>query len=250
MSKTLKKNLTEYNLEKRREIIKQRKLESDLILNKYRYFISPPKKKLLKLNKTKKNITQVHNFLPSINEYSTPKIKKKRKYYVKLIKKPKENLEEDLLESKKENEILYLNKDKISFNEYLKIQSRAEQRLRPLRGDLSTDFFDSMKKINEIRSSVMEKEVEKILDVEDRYNEEYPEEDIYVKLQDKGLNHCKWKNLFPLQTYQNFFLDEIKGKISSVNYRSLLKKFRQISKICFTNGKVNYASIAHNLGEY
>ena len=39
MSKTLKKNLTEYNLEKRREIIKQRKLESDLILNKYRYFI-------------------------------------------------------------------------------------------------------------------------------------------------------------------------------------------------------------------
>ena len=185
-----------------------------------------------------------------MNFQPTPKIKKKRKYYVKLIKKPKENLEEDLLESKKENEILYLNKDKISFNEYLKIQSRAEQRLRPLRGDLSTDFFDSMKKINEIRSSVMEKEVEKILDVEDRYNEEYPEEDIYVKLQDKGLNHFKWKNLFPLQTYQNFFLDEIKGKISSVNYRSLLKKFRQISKICFTNGKVNYASIAHNLGEY
>ena len=54
MSKTLKKNLTECNLEKRREIIKQRKLESDLILNKYKYFISPPKNKLLKLNKTKK----------------------------------------------------------------------------------------------------------------------------------------------------------------------------------------------------
>ena len=30
----------------------------------------------------------------------------------------------------------------------------------------------------------------------------------------------------------------------------MLRKFRQISKICFANGKLNFASITHNLGEY
>ena len=115
---------------------------------------------------------------------------------------------------------------------------------------MTTQFFDYIKRINEIRSSVMEKEVEKILDIEDRYNDEYPDEDTNVVLTDKGLNNYKWKNLFPLNDYQNFFLDEIKGKISTVNYRSMLKKFRQISKICFSNGKLNFASITHNLGEY
>ena len=39
-------------------------------------------------------------------------------------------------------------------------------------------------------------------------------------------------------------------KISSVNYRSMLKKFRQISKICFAEGKLNFSSITHNLGDY
>ena len=105
---------------------------------------------------------------------------------------------------------------------------------------MTTQFFDYIKRINDIRNSVMEREVEKILDTEDRYNDEYPDEDTKVILTDKGLNNYKWKNLFPLHDYQNFFLDEIKGKISSVNYRSMLRKFRQISKICFANGKLNF----------
>jgi hypothetical protein len=96
----------------------------------------------------------------------------------------------------------------------------------------------------------MEREVEKILDTEDRYNDEDPNEDMKINLTDKGLNDFKWKNMFSLNEYQNFFLDEIKGKISSVNYRSMLKKFRQISKICFANGKINFSSIANNLGDY
>ena len=77
---------------------------------------------------------------------------------------------------------------------------------------MTTEFFDYMKRINDIRSSVMEKEVEKIFNTEDRYNDEYPDEDTKVVLTDKGLNNYKWKNLFPLHDYQNFFLDEIKGK--------------------------------------
>ena len=50
----------------------------------------------------------------------------------------------------------------MTFDEYLKIQSRAERRLKPLRGDLTTEFFDYIQKINKIRTSVMEREVEKI----------------------------------------------------------------------------------------
>ena len=138
----------------------------------------------------------------------------------------------------------------MTFDEYLKIQSRAERRLKPLRGDLTTEFFDYIQKINKIRTSVMEREVEKILDTEDRYNDEDPNEDIKVNLTDKGLNDYKWKNMFSLNEYQNFFLDEIKGKISSVNYRAMLKRFRQISKICFASGKINFSSIANNLGDY
>ena len=236
---------TNYDFEKRRQIIEQRKKLSNLILDKYKYIVSPPKKKLQKT-------TTSFNFLPSINQYSSPnkQIKKRKKYYVKLIKKPKEDIEDIFKSKDNEDPILFLNKDQITFSDYLKIQSKADQKLRPLRGDMTTQFFDYIKRINEIRSSVMEKEVEKILDIEDRYNDEYPDEDTNVVLTDKGLNNYKWKNLFPLNDYQNFFLDEIKGKISTDNYRSMLKKFRQISKICFSNGKVNFASITHKLGEY
>ena len=39
----------------------------------------------------------------------------------------------------------------MTFDEYLKIQSRAERRLKPLRGDLTTEFFDYIQKINEKR---------------------------------------------------------------------------------------------------
>ena len=236
---------TDFDFEKRRQLIKQRQKLSDLILDKYKYKVNSPKKKL------QKTTTSI-NFLPSINEFSSPnkQIKKRKKYYVKLIKKPKQDIEEIIQPKDNDDQILFLNKDKITFPEYLKIQARAEQKLRPLRGDMTTQFFDYIKRINDIRNSVMEREVEKILDTEDRYNDEYPDEDTKVILTDKGLNNYKWKNLFPLHDYQNFFLDEIKGKISSVNYRSMLRKFRQISKICFANGKLNFASITHNLGEY
>ena len=236
---------SDFDFEKRRQLLEKRKKLSDLILNKYKYIVSPPKKQLQKT-------TTSFNNLPSINEYSSPnkQLKKRKKYYVKLIKKPKQDIEEIIQSKDNDDQILFLNKDKITFPEYLKIQARAEQKLRPLRGDMTTQFFDYIKRINDIRNSVMEREVEKILDTEDRYNDEYPDEDTKVILTDKGLNNYKWKNLFPLHDYQNFFLDEIKGKISSVNYRSMLRKFRQISKICFANGKLNFASITHNLGDY
>ena len=234
---------SDFDFEKRRQLLEKRKKLSDLILNKYKY--EPPKPKIA--NNKKKNTV-----LPLINQMNktNPNMKKRKKYYVKLIKKPKQDIEEIIQSKDNDDQILFLNKDKITFPEYLKIQARAEQKLRPLRGDMTTQFFDYIKRINDIRNSVMEREVEKILDTEDRYNDEYPDEDTKVILTDKGLNNYKWKNLFPLHDYQNFFLDEIKGKISSVNYRSMLRKFRQISKICFANGKLNFASITHNLGEY
>jgi hypothetical protein len=228
------------DINRRKQLIQSRLMESKEILEKYKY--TPP---MPKSRNSKKKIG-----LPIININRTnPNIKKRKKYYVKFIKVKRNNLE-DILPTKKNLNPVEDEYEEMTFNEYLKMQSRAELKLKPLRGDLTTDFFDMMKKINKIRNSVMEKEVEKILDTEDRYNEEYPEEDIKINLHDKGLNEFKWKNLFPLQDYQNFFLDEIKGKISSVNYRNMLKKFRQISKICFANGKINFSTVGNNLGDY
>ena len=38
-------------------------------------------------------------------------------------------------------------------------------------------------------------------------------------------------------------MKNLKGKISSMNYRQMLKKFRQISLMCFAEGNNNYSSI-------
>jgi len=234
---------TENDINKRKDLIKARLIQSNEILEKYKY--EPPKPK--NTNNKKKNMV-----LPIIKKMNTknPKKKKKKKYYVKFKKVKRKSILEELGVNQKGKSVLDDYDEEMTFDDYLKIQSRAERRLKPIRGDLTTEFFDYIQKINQIRTSVMEREVEKILDTEDRYNDEDPNEDIKVNLTDKGLNDYKWKNMFSLNEYQNFFLDEIKGKISSVNYRAMLKRFRQISKICFASGKINFSSIANNLGDY
>jgi hypothetical protein len=234
---------TENDINKRKDLIKARLIQSKEILDKYKY--EPPKPKIA--NNKKKNTV-----LPLINQMNktNPNMKKRKKYYVKFKKVKRKSLLEEFGVNQKGKSVLDDYDEEMTFDDYLKIQSRAERRLKPIRGDLTTEFFDYIQKINQIRTSVMEREVEKILDTEDRYNDEDPNEDIKVNLTDKGLNDYKWKNMFSLNEYQNFFLDEIKGKISSVNYRAMLKRFRQISKICFASGKINFSSIANNLGDY
>ena len=89
--------------------------------------------------------------------------------------------------------------------------------------------------------------LEKINETEDRYNKENPELDTKLKTNEKIIRDNMWKNSFYLDEYQQFFTKNLKGKISSMNLRQMLKKFRDISLQCFAPGnnhiipkKINY----------
>ena len=224
------------NLIRRREKLKINQIEANNILKSFTYDHPIDLKK--SKNKNKNNKT----FLPLIK---SPK--PKPKYKVKFIKVDKKNFLNNL--ENNSNNLLDKNVDDLNFEDYLKIQSKIESRFRLCSDDDLTELLNFMKKINEIRQNLMEKEVDKIMNTDDRYNDEIPEEDTKINLEDKGLLSHKWKNIFSLQEYQNFFLDELKGKISSLNYRAMLKKFKQISKICFSSGHVNYGAIQRILGQ-
>ena len=225
------------NLKLRREQLKLKQIEANDILKNFTFQQPFPLKKSKIKNKNNKT------FFPSINI-----TKPKPKYKVKFIKVNKNNLL-DLSENNPNKLLLDKNIEQLTFDDYLKIQSKIESRFRLSYGDESTDLLNFIKKINEIRQTLMEKEIDKIMNTEDRYNDEIPEEDTKINLEDKGLLSHKWKNIFSLQEYQNFFLDELKGKISSLNYRAMLKRFKQISRICFSSGHVNYGAIKRILGQ-
>ena len=224
------------NLIRRREKLKINQIEANNILKSFTY--EQPNEIKKSKNKNKNNKT----FLPLIK---SPK--PKPKYKVKFIKVEKKNFLDN--SENNSNNLLDKNIENINFEDYLRIQSKIESRFRLCSDDDLTELLNFMKKINEIRQNLMEKEVDKIMNTDDRYNDEIPEEDTKINLEDKGLLSHKWKNIFSLQEYQNFFLDELKGKISSLNYRAMLKKFKQISKICFSSGHVNYGAIQRILGQ-
>lgn len=236
--KKLEKIQTKFdnNLIRRREKLKINQIEANNILKSFTY--EQPNEIKKSKNKNKNNKT----FLPLIK---SPK--PKPKYKVKFIKVEKKNFLDN--SENNSNNLLDKNIENINFEDYLRIQSKIESRFRLCSDDDLTELLNFMKKINEIRQILMEKEVDKILNTDDRYNDEIPEEDTKINLEDKGLLSHKWKNIFSLQEYQNFFLDELKGKISSLNYRAMLKKFKQISKICFSSGHVNYGAIQRILGQ-
>ena len=235
--KKLEKIQTKFdnNLIRRREKLKINQIEANNILKSFTYDHPIDLKKSKNKNKNK-------TFLPLIK---SPK--PKPKYKVKFIKVDKKNFLNNL--ENNSNNLLDKNVEDLNFEDYLKIQSKIESRFRLCSDDDLTELLNFMKKINEIRQNLMEKEVDKIMNTDDRYNDEIPEEDTKINLEDKGLLSHKWKNIFSLQEYQNFFLDELKGKISSLNYRAMLKKFKQISKICFSSGHVNYGAIQRILGQ-
>ena len=236
--KKLEKIQTKFdnNLIRRREKLKINQIEANNILKSFTY--EQPNEIKKSKNKNKNNKT----FLPLIK---SPK--PKPKYKVKFIKVEKKNFLDN--SENNSNNLLDKNIENINFEDYLRIQSKIESRFRLCSDDDLTELLNFMKKINEIRQNLMEKEVDKIMNTDDRYNDEIPEEDTKINLEDKGLLSHKWKNIFSLQEYQNFFLDELKGKISSLNYRAMLKKFKQISKICFSSGHVNYGAIQRILGQ-
>ena len=132
---------------------------------------------------------------------------------------------------------------KYDFNSYLKLQSKAEVRFRPRYGDNSLDLVNYIKKVSDIRRNVIKDILDEIKNAENRFNVEKPEVDSNFRSKDKYLIDNRWKNSFSLDEYQQFFMKNLKGKISSMNYRQMIKKFRQISLMCFSEGNNNYSSI-------
>ena len=132
---------------------------------------------------------------------------------------------------------------KYDFDSYLKLQSKAEIRFRPRFGDNSLDLVNYINRVSNIRKNVVKDILDEIRGVENRFNVEKPEDDSNFKSKNKNLIDNRWKNSFSLEEYQQFFMKNLKGKISSMNYRKMLKKFRQISLMCFSEGNNNYSSI-------
>ena len=144
----------------------------------------------------------------------------------------------DLRANKNKNE-----EKKYDFDSYLRLQSKAEIRFRPRFGDNSLDLVNYIKKVSNIRRNVVKDILDEIRGAENRFNVEKPEDDSNFKSKNKNLIDNRWKNSFSLEEYQQFFMKNLKGKISSMNYRKMLKKFRQISLMCFSEGNNNYSSI-------
>ena len=82
--------------------------------------------------------------------------------------------------------------------------------------------------------------VEASKEAEDRYNKEIPDLDSDLTSKDKNLVENKWKNSFYLDEYQQFFMRNLKGKISSMNYRQMTQKFREITSMCFRPGNEHF----------
>ena len=125
----------------------------------------------------------------------------------------------------------------INFEDYIKMQNKAEIALKPKFGDESKDLIEYIKAIQGIRQNIVENLVNEINNAENRYNSEKPEEDSEFNIKDKSLYVHKWKNIFFLRDYQKFFLKGLKGKISNNNYYQMQKKFLEINSICFAESK-------------
>ena len=132
---------------------------------------------------------------------------------------------------------------KMDFEYYLKMQSRAEIKLKPKIGDESNDLVNYINAIQGIREKLIIDILSEINKTENRYNQEKPEVDANFVVKDKGLNVHKWKNIFYLKDYQKYYLDGLKGKISVGNYKQMLRKFRQIQSKCFSEGKTQFQVI-------
>lgn len=132
---------------------------------------------------------------------------------------------------------------KYDFESYMKLQNMAEIKFRPRFGNSSLELVKYINKVSSIRKQVVKDLLDEIKNAENRYNAEKPEVDSEFRSKEKYLIDNRWKNTFSLEEYQQFFTKNLKGKISSLNYRQMLKMFRQISLICFSEGNNTHSII-------
>lgn len=130
--------------------------------------------------------------------------------------------------------------NKYDFDSYLKLQSAAEIKFKPKFGDNSNLLVNYIQKVSPIRKKIVEDLVDEIdKNAENRYNLEKPKVDFNFRSRDKTLIDNRWKNTFSLDEYQQYFTHNLKGKISGKSYLSMVKKFKKISLICFSDGYLN-----------
>ena len=216
----------------------------------YIYFFHPKIKKYeyeslntenldnLKYNNTKKNnyIDNYTTIANSIKEKILPKIKIKNNYEreKKSVKLPllidKNNI--STFEKRKNYKVIMPEK-KIKKNN----KSIDELNIEETKKENYKDYF--MKKSIR-RKQKLNRFLDEINNSEDRYNKEIPNIDSDLTSNDKILMDNRWKNSFYLDEYQHFFMKNLKGKISSMNYRQMIKKFGEISTMCFSPGNGHY----------
>ena len=216
----------------------------------YIYFFHPKIKKYeyeslntenldnLKYNNTKKNnyIDNYTTIANSIKDKILPKIKMKNNFEreKKSVKLPllidKNNI--STFEKRKNYKVIMPEK-KIKKNN----KSIDELNIEETKKENYKDYF--MKKSIR-RKQKLNRFLDEINNSEDRYNKEIPNIDSDLTSNDKMLMDNRWKNSFYLDEYQHFFMKNLKGKISSMNYRQMIKKFGEISTMCFSPGNGHY----------
>ena len=216
----------------------------------YIYFFHPKIKKYeyeslntenldnLKYNNTKKNnyIDNYTTIANSIKDKILPKIKMKNNFEreKKSVKLPllidKNNI--STFEKRKNYKVIIPEK-KIKKNN----KSIDELNIEETKKENYKDYF--MKKSIR-RKQKLNRFLDEINNSEDRYNKEIPNIDSDLTSNDKMLMDNRWKNSFYLDEYQHFFMKNLKGKISSMNYRQMIKKFGEISTMCFSPGNGHY----------
>ena len=185
------------------------------------------------LNKNNPNIPQIQNPPKKLRLNLSSEDIKDLKYKLVSPKSDSNNIKEpNKKQNLEENEEIY----KPSFQKYMKLQTLASMKFRPILGETSTDLVKFLKKIELIRKEVINNYIDEINNVENRYNIERPMEDFNFKTKMQGLYHQKWKNLFKLKDYQELFCENLKGKISSKNYDIMQRNFRNIFLMCFSSG--------------
>jgi len=185
------------------------------------------------LNKNNPNIPPIQNPPKKLRLNLSSEDIKDLKYKLVSPKSDSNNIKEpNKKQNLEENEEIY----KPSFQKYMKLQTLASMKFRPILGETSTDLVKFLKKIELIRKEVINNYIDEINNVENRYNIERPMEDFNFKTKMQGLYHQKWKNLFKLKDYQELFCENLKGKISSKNYDIMQRNFRNIFLMCFSSG--------------
>lgn len=209
------------------------------------------------INKTKENTTSIK--LPILDSNNISAYSKRKKYKVLLPKhvekkefsfeeqeRTVKNLLNKYAKSDKKNKYMFGDNlsRKYDFNNYLKLQAAADIKFKPRIGDSSNLLINYIKKIQNIRKKVVGDVLDEIQkNTENRFNIEKPKVDFQFKSRDKILVDNSWKNAFSLDEYQKYFIRHLKGKISDMSYLEMIKRFKKISNICFSEGNSNKAEI-------